>query len=61
MLELVIETVAGVLAKLTRAKENDGRVSIDEWGDVLGDLVEVTGVIIRHLREQRKAKRAARD
>lgn len=61
MLELVIATVAGVLAKLTRAKENDGRVSIDEWGDILGDLGEVMGVIVRHLRDQRKAKRAARD
>ncbi len=61
MLELVIATIAGVLAKLRQAQENDGRVSIDEWGDILGDLGEVMGVIIRHLREQRKAKRASRD
>lgn len=59
MLELVIVTLAGVLAKLNRAQDK-GSISTDEWADVVGDLVEVTGVIVRHLREQRKAKRAAR-
>lgn len=60
MLDLVIVTLVGVVNKLKEAKANDGHISIDEWGDILGDLSEVMGIIVRHLRDQRKAKRAAR-
>lgn len=60
MFDVIITTLANVIAKLQAAKADDGRISIDEWGDILGDLGEVMGVIVRHLQEQRKAKRAAR-
>lgn len=60
MLELVIAELVAVVNKLREAVENDGRISANEWGDILGDLLQVAGVIAQHLREQRKARRAAR-
>lgn len=61
MLELIIVTLAGVVAKLKKAKKNDGVISEDEWAEILCDLGDVIGAIVRHRREQRKADRAARD
>jgi len=60
MLELIIVTLAGVVAKLKKAKKNDGVISEDEWAEILCDLGDVIGTIVRHRREQRKAERAAR-